>query len=181
MKFTSEIYRLNVAAKFISRNLNGKKIITALDLASAVLTADMILREFDCEKQLTCTRLLSGDAGHYALYEDLFVKYPGKINLIFGDINDLIKKIPDNSFDLVFGGEIIEHIFDTDSLFDNILRILTKGGIFAGTTPNLVAWFNRIMVLFGENPLNYQPWPMGRTVFQESINSAPIEDLVCLG
>ncbi len=71
-----------------------------------------------------------------------------KINVV---INDIEYNIPfgDECFDCVFAGEIIEHIFDTDSFLEEIKRVLVKNGILIITTPNLAGIWNRIRLLFG--------------------------------
>jgi len=67
---------------------------------------------------------------------------------------DIEKKFPfpDNSFDAVFGGEIIEHVFDTDGLLQEIKRVLRSGGILVLTTPNVASLTKRIHFLFGNTP-----------------------------
>jgi len=68
--------------------------------------------------------------------------------------HDLETKLPfkDKEFDVVFMGEIIEHIFDTDGLIKEAKRILRKDGFLVLTTPNLAALSRRIKLLFGKNP-----------------------------
>lgn len=85
--------------------------------------------------------------------------YPERYNLaIEKGINvkdfDLNKGIPfeDSFFDMVFAGEIIEHVFNPDFFLREINRVLKKGGILVLTTPNLAAWHNRILLLFGIMP-----------------------------
>jgi methionine biosynthesis protein MetW len=67
---------------------------------------------------------------------------------------DLESKFPfeDNSFDVVFGGEIIEHIFDTDKLLQEIKRILKPNGHIVLSTPNIAALTRRLRLLLGINP-----------------------------
>ena len=68
---------------------------------------------------------------------------------------DLTKGIPfeDSSFDLVVFGEVIEHVPDPDYLLEEIWRVLKPGGKIIVTTPNLASWANRILLLFGIQPL----------------------------
>lgn len=67
---------------------------------------------------------------------------------------DIEKSFPfnDKSFDVVFGGEIIEHIFDTDAMIQEIRRVLKPNGFLILTTPNIAALTKRIRLLFGKNP-----------------------------
>ena len=59
----------------------------------------------------------------------------------------------DESFDLVFCGEIIEHVFDPDYLLDEIERVLVPSGHLVLSTPNLAAWYNRLLLLLGIQPI----------------------------
>lgn len=56
-------------------------------------------------------------------------------------------------FDIVFAGEIIEHIFNTDLFLKNIKKVLKKRGKVIITTPNIATLGRRLMLLFGMNPL----------------------------
>lgn len=56
-------------------------------------------------------------------------------------------------FDVVFAGEIIEHIFDTDNFLQNIRKVLKTNGRLIITTPNVASLGRRIFLLFGKNPL----------------------------
>jgi SAM-dependent methyltransferase len=63
----------------------------------------------------------------------------------------------DGSFDLVFAGEVIEHLVDTDGFVSEIHRVCKQGGNVLLTTPNLASFENRARLLFGVYPkwLNY--------------------------
>lgn len=89
----------------------------------------------------------------------------------FNDLNEGID-FPDNIFDLVFAGEIIEHIYDTDFFIDEIKRILKPKGVLVITTPNLLSFGRRIGYLIGkgvymEASLTYpkEPQPAGHIRF----------------
>lgn len=58
----------------------------------------------------------------------------------------------ENSFDLVFACEVIEHIYDTDFIISEMKRVLKNEGILILTTPNLVSLSNRTRILFGKYP-----------------------------
>lgn len=58
----------------------------------------------------------------------------------------------DAMFDAVFAGEIIEHIFDVDTMLSEIFRVLKPGGLFVVTTPNLAAFGRRLLLLLNRNP-----------------------------
>jgi methionine biosynthesis protein MetW len=57
-------------------------------------------------------------------------------------------------FDVVYCGEIIEHLFNPDHLLEEVHRVLKPKGTALISTPNLGGWPNRIALLFG-----YQPYP----------------------
>lgn len=65
------------------------------------------------------------------------------------------EKLPfnDNSFDLIFAGEVIEHLIDTDGFLQELHRCSKPGGFILITTPNLVSIENRLRILFGLYPL----------------------------
>jgi 2-polyprenyl-3-methyl-5-hydroxy-6-metoxy-1,4-benzoquinol methylase len=58
-----------------------------------------------------------------------------------------------HKYDVVFAGEVIEHIFDTDKFLENIRNVLKVGGELIITTPNLASFGRRLLLLFGKNPL----------------------------
>jgi 2-polyprenyl-3-methyl-5-hydroxy-6-metoxy-1,4-benzoquinol methylase len=53
------------------------------------------------------------------------------------------------SFDAVNACEVVEHLYDTKSFFDEVARVLRPGGVFVFTTPNLNSMENRIRVARG--------------------------------
>lgn len=57
-----------------------------------------------------------------------------------------------DTFDVVVIDEVIEHLVDTDSIMNEIHRVLKPGGQLVLSTPNLASWFNRLAMLFGFQP-----------------------------
>lgn len=57
------------------------------------------------------------------------------------------------SVDVVVLNEVIEHLVDTDGAVDELRRILKPGGYLLLSTPNLAAWFNRVALLLGVQPV----------------------------
>jgi 2-polyprenyl-3-methyl-5-hydroxy-6-metoxy-1,4-benzoquinol methylase len=65
--------------------------------------------------------------------------------------NNWSRKISER-FDIVFAGEIIEHIFDTDNFLKNIHNLLKKNGCLILTTPNVASLGRRLLLLLGLSP-----------------------------
>lgn len=55
-------------------------------------------------------------------------------------------------FDIVIAAEVIEHIYDTDFVLNEIKRVMKKDGYLFITTPNLASLKNRVRLLLGEYP-----------------------------
>lgn len=68
---------------------------------------------------------------------------------------DLNLGIPhtDKSFDLVIANQVIEHLLDPDFFLRECERVLCPEGHLILTTPNLAAWYNRLLFLFGIYPV----------------------------
>jgi ubiquinone/menaquinone biosynthesis C-methylase UbiE len=67
-------------------------------------------------------------------------------------LNEAVLPFEDETFDLVYVGEVIEHLYDPDHVFEEVRRVLTKQGHFILSTPNLSSWINRIVLFFGYQP-----------------------------
>lgn len=70
-------------------------------------------------------------------------------------VHDVSKGLPfeDKTFDLIFAGEIIEHLVDTDDFLKEIHRVLREDGELIITTPNMASLENRLRLLLGRQPL----------------------------
>lgn len=80
--------------------------------------------------------------------------YPNQIKDCEYKIADITEGIPFNNelVDCVILGEVIEHVPNPDFILKEIYRVLKKDGYLVISTPNLVSWSNRIMVLLGIQP-----------------------------
>lgn len=56
------------------------------------------------------------------------------------------------SVDVVIMSELIEHLVDTDAALDEAARVLVPGGRLLLSTPNLAAWYNRVLLAVGVQP-----------------------------
>ncbi len=68
------------------------------------------------------------------------------LNIILSDFDKDGIKFPDNSFDIVWAGDIIEHVFDPMFLFKEIARVLRPDGSFLLTVPNDFNFYNRLLI-----------------------------------
>jgi len=64
------------------------------------------------------------------------------------------EKLPynDSTFDGILAGEVIEHIIDSEGFLLEAKRILKKDGVLILTVPNVAAWYNRFLLMFGYVP-----------------------------
>jgi len=80
------------------------------------------------------------------------------------DIDEDNLPFDDGYFDVIYCGEIIEHVFDPDHLLEEVHRVLKLKGSCVISTPNLGGWPNRFALLLG-----YQPYPMAVSPRYESV------------
>src|SRR6267378_2190920 len=79
------------------------------------------------------------------------------IDAKYCDLNHDQLPFENQSFDLIFAGEVIEHLIDTDGFISELYRCLRPRGHVLITTPNLVSFENRLRILLGIYPawVNY--------------------------
>ncbi|OGH03177.1 MAG: hypothetical protein A2798_01975 [Candidatus Levybacteria bacterium RIFCSPHIGHO2_01_FULL_37_17] len=85
-----------------------------------------------------------------------------KIDLNEDKLDEVYKN---QKFDVIFCGEVIEHLFSPDDLLKEIRLLMHKDSILILSTPNLGYYINRIMLLFGISPLfleNSSYYKLGR-------------------
>ena len=78
-----------------------------------------------------------------------------QVNTGFKAIQSKIEDLPfpDSYFDLIILDDVLEHLEDTDSCMEEIHRLLNENGVLLLSTPNLAAWFNRLLLFMGIQPL----------------------------
>ena len=82
----------------------------------------------------------------------------------------------DKTFDLIFAREVFEHIIYPDKFLAETKRVLKNKGEIILTTPNLNAWQNRILILFGFAPTNYTPYPLKTYGIPKKFKTKPLYD-----
>lgn len=60
---------------------------------------------------------------------------------------------PDASFDLITCNHVLEHVFETEKFLREMQRVAKPGALVVIGVPNAAAWMNRVMFLFGGQPL----------------------------
>jgi SAM-dependent methyltransferase len=69
------------------------------------------------------------------------------------DIDGSALPFEDAAFDLVTSNHVIEHIFETEMLMRELRRVVKPDGLAVVSAPNVAAWMNRVLFLFGSQPL----------------------------
>jgi len=96
---------------------------------------------------------------------------------------DLNQTIPfaNKFFDLVFAGDVIEHLVNPDIFLRETKRVLKDNGVLILVTPNLASWHNRILLLFGIMPYGLEPSTenikIGFGVFKKVMKHNPVGHL----
>jgi SAM-dependent methyltransferase len=73
------------------------------------------------------------------------------VEAVRADVEDPLP-FPDESFDVVVAGELLEHVRDAEGLTAELRRVLRPGGTFVGSVPNAFRLKNRLRFLAGRPP-----------------------------
>jgi SAM-dependent methyltransferase len=74
------------------------------------------------------------------------------VDVVIGDLDEGIP-FPSESFDVVHGNQVIEHVRRTDVLLREIRRVLRPNGIACISTNNLSSWHNVLSLGLGMQPM----------------------------
>lgn len=104
----------------------------------------------DGEKNIDLEKIIETNGGEYFgldinknLAEKLGIK-----NQYIGDLHDLSGVVPDQIFDCIYAGEIIEHSWRPGEMILECARILKDGGLLIIDTPNVFSYINVFRVYF---------------------------------
>lgn len=98
------------------------------------------------------------DAGYRVSACDLFPEYfrVPEVECLLVD-NDGRLPYDDQSLDVAFGVELVEHLEETEHLFSEVARILKPGGELIITTPNILSLKSRLGFLFTGYTYSFPP------------------------
>ena len=65
----------------------------------------------------------------------------------------LAQRLKGHKYDVIFCGEVIEHLFSPDALVRDLRELMTDDSVLVLSTPNLGYWVNRLLLLVGVSPL----------------------------
>jgi SAM-dependent methyltransferase len=109
--------------------------------------------DIGCGRNVELKKFADIDDKYYGcdFYETDKVKLDNYVKM---DLNEelLNKKFAKQTFDVIFCGEVVEHLFSPDELIDEIKKLMNKDSVLIFSTPNLAYYMNRIMLLFGISP-----------------------------
>jgi methionine biosynthesis protein MetW len=152
-KWRSEVFfprRLNLIKSALSKSLSGR----VLDIGCGDGTLLQVLKTMFPRVELY---------GCDISKEGLQRARKRGIHTKIVDVNKGIS-YKDNSFDAIISHEVIEHVLDPDFFLQESRRVLKKDGMLILTTPNLAAWYNRILFIFGVPPISMELSTKDRTV-----------------
>jgi 2-polyprenyl-3-methyl-5-hydroxy-6-metoxy-1,4-benzoquinol methylase len=86
-------------------------------------------------------RLLSSGWDKWGIDVERHHELPAEVNFLVANVEKGFP-IAEKQFDLVFAGEIIEHLLATRIFLERCQQVVKPGGILILTTPNLSCWLN---------------------------------------
>jgi 2-polyprenyl-3-methyl-5-hydroxy-6-metoxy-1,4-benzoquinol methylase len=151
-----ELYRLE--DKYLVERVN--KCLESFFLYSST-TTNLNIADFGCgdlrasnviHKQISQKNQID----HYYCIDIKAPQERNQFEIIEHDLNSPSLNILDESIDFAIALELIEHLWNVDVWLKEVQRILKPKGLFFLSTPNIAAWYNRILFLFGFLPVHYE-------------------------
>jgi len=140
LPYANDRLRLFVGAYLEYKAGAGHRPLAVLDIA--------------CGKKAVLHEFVSSDDAYHGC------DYYGALDIEIGeytsiDLNEerLSEKIRQDKFDVIFCGEILEHLFSPDALLDEAKRLMHEDSILVLSTPNLAYYVNSVLLLAGLSPL----------------------------
>lgn len=84
---------------------------------------------------------------------NVFEELPTDLDFVEGNVDGNALPFDSGSFDFVTCNHILEHVFETEQLVEEIRRILRPDGVAVISVPNVGAWINRLLFLLAIQPL----------------------------
>jgi len=83
------------------------------------------------------------------------IKIAKKAGIDAYEVDISCEKLPfeDEYFDIVYMGDLIEHLVNPDFAINEVARVIKSNGFLVLSTPNLASWLNRLLLLLGMQPL----------------------------
>jgi len=75
------------------------------------------------------------------------------INAYHVDVSSEKLPFQDEYFDIIYMGDVIEHLTNPDFAINEVARVIKTNGFLVLSTPNLASWLNRLLLLQGMQPL----------------------------
>lgn len=141
-EYESKIYRLD-SSRF-------KKVLkTIMSLKKEIKKGRLL--EIGCLSGKMLYLIKSDEWNCYGI--DIIDRHDPDKDIVF-ITHDVEKGLPftDNFFDIIYAGEVIEHMYDTDRFVNEIYRTLKPNGYVIITTPNIASLINRFLLLIGKFP-----------------------------
>lgn len=85
--------------------------------------------------------------------DNCFEEMPACFEFRQGDVDGTSLPFDDQAFDIVTCNHVLEHVFETERLVEEIRRVMKVDGVAVMSVPNIAAWINRGLFLFGVQPL----------------------------
>ncbi|MEU5835795.1 class I SAM-dependent methyltransferase [Streptomyces diacarni] len=85
--------------------------------------------------------------------QDALRRAAAHLSAVRGELSSPGLPFATGAADAVLFSEVIEHLVDPDAALDELHRVLRPGGHLLLSTPNLAAWYNRLLLLCGTQPV----------------------------